>query len=109
MEYTVGQKVWFAPYSGHHGVACELTVTKVGRVWATLNDGRYRVARGLSAVDGDKRASPGALYASEEVYQEFIAVVTAWNGLKKAMGYYPPVGITRSDIAAAYVNLRLRP
>lgn len=112
MSLTVGQKLWFVYSDRRRGNSLELTVTKVGRKWAsTCSSGwpeSYRINIETLRADGGQYTSPGRAYLSREAYEAELAVDTAWRNLKRWMdgAYSPPSGISIVDIASAAALLR---
>lgn len=76
----VGQKLWYVPNYGH---AREVTITTVGRKWATFDALRRRVDVETLKVDGGNYDSPGRCYQSREEYEEKVALQIAWDTLRR--------------------------
>lgn len=80
--YTEGQKLWLVPSQRYMGGPYEVTITKVGRKWLTLNNG-YRAAVDGLALDGGEYASPGVCYLTREAYEIEKALNDAWSKLRR--------------------------
>lgn len=78
------------------------TITKVGRLYATLSGDRYRMRLSDWRIDGEGRSSPGTCYPSEAYYNEKIALITAWNKFSRTIMYTTvPDGATVETIEQA--------
>lgn len=65
MELKEGQKLWYvSTYSRYQG---PVTITKVGRKWAQL-DNNERIDIKTMLADGKRYSSPGECYASKKEY-----------------------------------------
>lgn len=74
--YTEGQTLWLVPSRYRHsGEPREVTITKVGRKWLTLNNG-YRAAVDGLALDGGEYSSPGVCYLTREAWGALLAAAT---------------------------------
>ena len=107
-KLVVGQQLYFVPTDQRDGKPRFVTVTRIGRKWATLS--RYeRVDMETLVVDGGDFMSPGQCYLSEADYLNEVAVNKAWSRLEGAIRYRfsPPAGITIEDIRQATELLRL--
>ena len=115
MQYEVGQKVWFVPHDSRTGTGRGLVVTSVGRKWVQLGLAEspqsaltYRVERGRRDVDGGQYSSPGNVYASEQAYNDHIALTVAWVKLGRAfVAREAPPGVVMDDILAAAKLLKV--
>lgn len=108
-KLTEGQSLWWVPTQLRHANQRTVTVTKVGRKWAQLDNGRRIDIESMHA-DGGEYSSPGCCYLSEEYYKAKVALVGAWNSLCATIRYKnAPDGITLGDIAAARKLLKLPP
>ena len=106
MEYTVGQKLWFAPTQKWLGKPREVTIEKVGRKWLTLSN-TYRVSVDDLTIDGGNASSPGRCYLSEEEHHNAIELAEAWRelGHKVFNRYVVPKGVTVETIERVKVML----
>jgi hypothetical protein len=102
MTYKPGQDVWLV--LTHRGEGRTAKVEKVGRKWATLDHGGYRVDMATGRLEAGNYSSPGCVFASREAYEANVAVRNAWNmlcdRLHNAYGSAPS-GVTLPDIAKA--------
>jgi hypothetical protein len=101
-----GQKLWFVQTSYRAldpDAGTEVTVEKVGRIWATLSN-RDRVDARLR-VDGGY----AQCYLSRAHFQAHLLVVAAWTEVQVKLSrcHLPPPGVTVGDIATALQVLRL--
>lgn len=79
---TVGQKLWFVPERNYHGAPREVTVEKIGRVWATVNNAP-RVSLNTLMVDGGGYDSPGRCHLSRDVWEAERKRQIAWSPLRR--------------------------
>ena len=97
--------------SGHHRDESKpVTVTKVGRKWATLDYPSrkpYRVDIDTMQVDGAGYSSPGRCWLSELDCRSHEAAQRAQSELSRRLSYSPPVGVTEADIREAARLLRV--
>jgi len=94
-----GQTLWWVPANGKR--CGEVTVTKVGRKWATLDNG-HRISLDTLVADGGERSTPGHCYYSEETYRGLVARAVEWTRLRADMQFSPPPdSVSIDDIAAA--------
>ena len=109
MEYKVGQKVWVEYYQNRAGSGGEIEVTKVGRKWAELDKGRYRVEIGSAQIDGGNYSSPGRVWPSKADADAYQDLRKAWSDLRRGVvSYSPPEGLTLEAIAKAREVLGLK-
>jgi len=85
LEFKLGAKFWFVPAADYHGKARTLTVTRVGRKWATLKGDswqEYRAELATGRMDFcSAHCAPGSLYVSREEYDRGVALASAWSAL----------------------------
>tara|TARA_R110000868_G_scaffold236522_2_gene490554 strand:- start:679 stop:1029 length:351 start_codon:yes stop_codon:yes gene_type:complete len=89
-----------------------VTVTKIGRKWATLDFPSwrpYRIDMETWRVDGGEYSSPARCYASEEVFQQTVRLDASWRRLVERLPYSPPPGIDQAWIDEAMVRLGIKP
>lgn len=67
-SYTEGQKLWMVPRHRYMGEPREVTITKVGRKWLTL-DNRHRAAVDGLTLDGGEYMSPGVCYLTRQEWE----------------------------------------
>lgn len=79
--FEVGQKLWFVRSERRSGEPREVTVQKVGRVWAKLSNGLRCDATGK--VDGGNYTSPGHCHLSREDYELEQSRLAAWWTFKR--------------------------
>lgn len=104
--FKVGQKLWFVPSQTRTGSPREVTVEKVGRVWATLDNDRRCDASGR--VDGGQYQSPGHCYESRELYELQRSRLTAWRRFKYGLeGKKMPDALTIEALAQISVSLEI--
>ncbi len=77
IQVTEGMSLWWVG-SNNRKTQEEVTVTKVGRKWATLSNG-LRIDIETLAADGGQYVSPGQCYESRQVYEQAIALHIAWQ------------------------------
>jgi hypothetical protein len=109
-KLKVGDVVWFVPRQKYNGAPRELTVTKVGRKWATIGEGwrRMRADVGSWAVDGGNYSGPGDLYTSEAAWREESEISAQWDLLRRWIErrYQRPEHLTAAQIADVFAVLR---
>lgn len=105
MKIHEGQKLWFVGDHRYHGhdFQIEVSVEKVGRKWAILDNGA-RVNIKTFRTDSFAKC-----YLSKEDYEEERNLNNAWYDLvKKVRGWGPvPDGVTEDDIKKASELLKL--
>lgn len=97
MTLKQGQTLWYVSerWSGARSDGCEVTVVKVGRIWATLKSGERINKDTLCMADWG-----GYCYLSREHYEEQRRVKDAWHRLQARMTT-PPPGVTEANIIKA--------
>ena len=108
-EMEVGTKLWYVRTDGtkfDHGQ--EVTVVKVGRVWATLDTGK-RISLTTLLADGGDYSSPGRCYTSKEEHDLIRETAIQWKFFRNKIRdfYSAPAGITPDDIDKATKLLKL--
>ena len=104
--FEVGQNLWFVRSERRTGEPREVTVEKVGRVWATLDNHQRCDATGK--VDGGKYQSPGHCYVSREVYELEQARLAAWWKFKRALDRKQmPESLTLEALAQIATSLEI--
>lgn len=101
MKLSVGQKLWYVP-NRNRGGQCEVTVTKVGRLWANL-DNRERISLESLEADAGQYSSPGRAYLSKGDYELSLRLHEVWREFRRRVDhqYLPPDGVTFSDVERA--------
>jgi hypothetical protein len=99
-KLKVGQKLWWVGnYRNRTGV--EVTVTKVGRVWAELSN-RERISIKTLQADEKGYSSPGSCYLSSDEHKRIIERQKAWDLFRKNIHYrHIPDHVTVEDITEA--------
>ena len=99
----VGQQLWYVPSDIRFRKPEFVTVTKVGRKWASLNWRGYRISIDDLRVDGDAYSSPGQCYLSKEEYDQAMERQSAWKALYDLMRWQSvcPDGVDIADIRQA--------
>ena len=110
-QLTVGQTLWYVPtaWGGGQRPGCEVTVTKIGTRWATL-DWPGRIDKRTWRADGGEYSSPGRCYLSREHHDAHQRTEKVWNALAKRIQYANvPVDATEAKIhqAAALLGIEL--
>lgn len=106
--FAVGDKLWMVPSQRYMGDAREVTVTKVGRKWLTLDNG-YRASAADMWLDGGGYTSPGSCYASRAAWEAHKELCDAWEQLRRDVDRErrPPPGVTAQLIWHARASLGL--
>lgn len=104
---SVGQTLWMVPSARYAGPPCEVTVTRVGRKWAEISRGGYRIDKTTLYIDGGDYSSPGRCYLTRAEHDNEVAMQRAWDALRNLVErkYTPPDGMTVEAIRAALVAL----
>lgn len=97
----VGQKLWMVPAVRYLGEPRWVTVTKVGRKWASIDIRGYRIDLTTLRIDGATHASPGRCWLSKTAYDDVASADRAWQSLRANMNRWRPDAVTREDIATA--------
>ncbi len=108
--YTVGQVVWVASrqrwFSGRSAV-----VTKIGRKWITLDDGRWRFDPATGRIDGGRHSCPGVVWPSKAHADAHADRQERWRAIAAAIcnTYSMPAHLTDEDVATLAAILRIPP
>lgn len=108
ITYTIGQKLWL---TRQYGNGSEVTVTAVGRKWAQLNAGRYRVGINTREVLGDS-CRIGQLWDSREQFEAHMLIREEWLSFVRdadEIRHRPPPALTLEKLAQARQLLGLPP
>lgn len=102
-KLEIGQKLWCVP-SGRRGEPHEVTITKVGRLWAKINDRRYtRIDVNTLYMDRGVSSSPGRCYLTREEWETEVEEDKIWSAFHSRMlgKYSKPRGLTADRIREA--------
>ena len=106
-KLKVGQKLWWVPRYNRTQPQHEVTVTKVGRKWAQL-DNHYRISLETFKADGGGYAPPGTCYPSKAHFDAITELNVAWNHfIGDLRNMRLPDGVTVEDVEAARKLLRM--
>lgn len=104
---TVVHVVFPAPRHGAPDRRRDMRVTKVGRVWATLESGdRFDIASGR--LDGKGYASPGRVWESSDEYLRERLLKWAWGQLldrAASFRHHPPGLVSFNTLRRVSVEL----
>ena len=104
--FEVGQKLWFVRSEKRSGEPREVTVEKVGRVWATLSNHLRCDATGK--VDGGSYQSPGHCYVNRGAYELEQARLIAWRKFTCGLEYKQmPETLTIEALAQIAASLEI--
>lgn len=96
---SVGQGLYYVPKYGDPRI---VTVTKVGRKWATIGEGYagFRIDLQTLAADGGDYSSPGQCYLSQAEYKATKARRGAWDEFRRVVDdrYAVPPHLSIHDI-----------
>ena len=96
-----GQKLWWVPAKSRYAQPKEVTVTKVGRKWAQL-DNYERIDLETLVADPGQCSPNGRCYLSREAREQEEMLGKAWGKLKYDLQYTRATkGVTIADIEAA--------
>lgn len=106
MKLKVGQELWWVP--SYDMKPYSVTIKKVGRKWAELNN-HPRININTLEADGGHYASPGRCYLSKQDYDDVQDILLALTQIRHALGgkNINTSGMTMADIAQARKLLRL--
>jgi hypothetical protein len=94
---TVGQEL-FVVYDERRraGGNRPVIVTKIGRKWVDICEGRYRIDAETLRIDGKGFSSPGRCYLTEQAYREEAEIKDAWWSLYRRIDrmHSMPAGMT---------------
>lgn len=98
----VGQKLWYVPRHRGSGKPREVTVKKIGRIWAELDYGG-RINIDTLEADGGQYPSPGRCYLSRADYERENYRERLWTALKGRLDrrYRAPADISADRIIQA--------
>jgi hypothetical protein len=100
--FEVGQELWFVPRWGKLSECHALKITKVGRKWLELSNGRRACVNTLET--GYDRC-----YLSQADHENQREIFIAWQKLGGLIERRKPEGVTLDDIAQARKLLGLDP
>lgn len=100
MTLTVGQNLWWVPQNGRHSSPGNVTVVRVARKYAYLDNG-YRIYNDSLMADGGQYSAPGYCYLSQEAYEHTQALNSAWSDLQRDVRYMREPGVTLEQIKEA--------
>ena len=104
--FEVGQKLWFVRSENRSSGPLEVTVTKVGRVWATLSNRERCDFSG--DVDGGRYQTPGRCYLSCEVYELEQARLIAWSKFRRGLEHKQmPQALTIAELDEIAAHLEI--
>lgn len=109
-EWKVGATVYVVPDDLRWRNPATLTVSKVGRKYATLGEGYNPLRADLETGRiGDNSFSYGKAWPSKEAYEDNKRLQDAWNNLRKSIDNkrQAPDGVTKEDIDSAIAILKL--
>ena len=108
-KLSVGQQLFWEPTNSHRESTRMVVVTRVGRKWATLDNGE-RVDLDTLWADGGQYSSPGRCWPSEQAYRVALEADQIWMAFKRSIQLQGRNGaVTAQDIrrAAAILYLQL--
>lgn len=103
-QLIVGQQLWFVYADKRRGDPRYVTVTKVGRSYAEVDDLRYKIRLDDLTAENPKYGSPGQCHVSKEAWEAANTLRAAWRSFLDAAGRYgwdPPASVTLADIEQA--------
>lgn len=100
MSLTVGQELWFVYRERRRGASLSVKVTKVGRKWAQIDHGGYRIDVDTLNVDGAGYAPPGQCWLTREAWEAEVKRQDAWGKLRQYFDrrWQAPDGIQTSKL-----------
>jgi hypothetical protein len=108
-DVKAGDTLWYVPHISYRGSQRELTITKVGRIWASTGDRiPTRIHKRTLEVNGEGFSSPGRCFRSRDHYERWKVAVDVWNRLRRRMNDCPPdVTEQRVRQAAALLGVEI--
>lgn len=96
------QKLWFVGSGNFSRTRGEVTVTSVGRKWASV-EGAFigRIAVDTLMADGGAYSPPGRCYASQEDWIAQEGPSLAWRDLRSKMDGQCPKGLSYETVVEA--------
>ena len=103
MSLAVGQELWFVHRERRSGVPHAVTVTKVGRKWASISEWGIRIDIETMVADGGGLSSPGRCWLSREAWEQEEERQKAWGRLREFFNrrWSAPDGISIDAIRQA--------
>lgn len=100
VSLTVGQELWFVHREDRSGAPRTVTVTKVGRKWASIDYWGLRVDINTLVAQGNGYASPGRCWINREAWDAELEREAAWSKLRKYVdrAWRPPAGLSKDQI-----------
>ncbi len=80
--YHVGQILWYVPTQRWNGEKREVTITKIGSKWLTLNNGDRAEIDGLG-VECKGYSDKARCYVDRVAYEEEQALKEAWTAFRQ--------------------------
>lgn len=104
MTLHLGQELLFVNNEKRTGAPFMVTVTKLGRKWATLDSGVYRIDINTLIADGRQFSSPGRCWLSRELYEAEERRTAAWERLRSWVDrqWTTPKGLDTEQIETAF-------
>lgn len=100
MKLQVGQKLWWVPNHGCFGSPREVTISKVGRKYATIDRGAQIDIETLLQKPQRGYSSIGKCHLSREVWEAERKLFSTWQNFHRRLCHTPPANITLDDILA---------
>lgn len=100
-KLLVGQTLWFVgnPFGYCKNRQGEVTVTEVGRKWATIAGAHHgRIDKETLKVDGGQFSSLGNCYLSQQAWLETEGCKLAWQQLRSSLPSSCPPNLAYDDI-----------
>ena len=105
-DFAVGWKLWYVPIR-RHGEPCEVTVTKIGRKWAELDNHHRLNMETMMVMRGDYHC--GDCHASQAEWEAQQERHKIWRVFRDNIDYAPPGDVTTDAIrqAAALLGIAM--
>ena len=102
-DFKVGDTVFVAFNERPTSRNTEAEVTKVGRKWVEIQNGRYRFNRDTLYIDGKDYGPPGRVWRTKEEYEDHAETSRMWSSLKRFVydNHQIPQGVTKEKILQA--------
>jgi len=102
LKLEENQKLWFVGAGNFSRTRGEITVTSIGRKWASVTGAFIgRIAVDTLMADGGAYSCPGRCYASEAAWIEQDGPDIAWRDLRVKMTGPCPTGLTYDRVVEA--------
>ena len=112
IHFRVGNTAYFVSTCRHPVQKFDVTITKVGRVWAYMKGGGLQIVVNMSTGKVKPGFIEGTLYESKADYESDVELRKTWRALRSLLSdaYSTPPGVTTEKIheAARLLGFNIR-